>query len=447
MRSAWVLLLLLVPLASTPAADWPQWMGPNRDGTWTETGILKKFPTGGPKKLWSVPIHGGYSGPAVATGRVFVHDYERLAGDATNNPALQNALQGFECVHCYDEKTGEKLWQHRYDCPYKISYPSGPRCTPTVADGKVYTLGAMGNLHCYDCATGKLEWAKDFKQSHKARTPTWGFAGHPLIHKDRLICLVGGEQKSLLVAFDRKTGDELWRTLDTSVVDGPGYCAPTIVPAGGKEQLIFWGPRALYSLDPDTGKKYWSIPLAPKYGMSIMSPRFHDNRLFAGGIGGVSVCVKLDPHQPTAQVEWEGNADTGLCPVNVTPIIDNGVIYGFCQPGILRAVNLATGQRLWSTFQPLTGEEKDEDYRGVGSGTAFLVKNADHYYLFAETGELIIAQLTPEKYTEIDRARLLSPTGEAFGRRVVWSHPAFADRCIFVRNDAELACYSLAATP
>lgn len=445
MRLAWVPLILLLAVLPSGAADWPQWMGPNRDGTWAETGILKKFPKGGPKKLWSAPIHGGYAGPVVADGRVFVHDYERSAGDPANNPALQNSLQGTECVHCFDAQSGELLWQHRYDCPYKISYPCGPRCTPAIADGKVYTLGAMGNLHCYESTTGKLHWAKDFKQTHKARTPTWGFAGHPLIHKDRLICLVGGEEKALLVAFDRKTGDELWRSLETSVSDGPGYCAPTIVKAGETEQVIIWDPHAIHSLDPETGKPYWNIPFAPKYGMSIMSPRFHDNRLFVGGIGGSSVCLQLDPDRPAAKIDWEGDANSGLCPVNVTPIIQDGIIYGFCQPGILRAVKLSTGKRLWNTFEPLTGEAKDEDYRGVGSGTAFIVRNADRYFLFAETGELIIAELSPEKYTEIDRVKLVDPTGEAFGRHVVWSHPAFAERCIFVRNDKELVCYSLAA--
>jgi outer membrane protein assembly factor BamB len=123
-----------------------------------------------------------------------------------------------------------------------------------------------------------------------------------------------------------------------------------------------------------------------------------------------------------------------------TPLIDGGTIYGNdCEVGNLRAVNLATGERLWETFKPTTGGERRESH-----GTAFITKNADRYFLFGETGDLVIARLTPEKYEEISRAHLLAPTNEAFGRPVVWSHPAYANKCVFVRNDNEIVCVNLA---
>jgi outer membrane protein assembly factor BamB len=107
-------------------------------------------------------------------------------------------------------------------------------------------------------------------------------------------------------------------------------------------------------------------------------------------------------------------------------------------------VDLKTGKHLWATFKPVIGEEKDEDFKNAGSGTAFLVKNGDRFFIFAETGDLVIAKLSPEKYEEVSRAHLLDRTNAAFGRKVVWSHPAFADRCVFARNDKEIVCASLA---
>ncbi|HJZ58768.1 MAG TPA: pyrrolo-quinoline quinone, partial [Gemmataceae bacterium] len=135
----------------------------------------------------------------------------------------------------------------------------------------------------------------------------------------------------------------------------------------------------------------------------------------------------------------------GLYPVNMTPFVEKGVIYGVDQPGMLRACKLETGEWLWQTFKPVLGEEKDEDFKGGAAGTAFLVKNGERFFIFAETGDLIIAKLSPSGYEELSRAKLLAPIGAAFGRKVVWSHPAYANKCVFARNDKELICASLAA--
>ena len=178
-----VAILLLAAMPAL-ADDWPQWMGPTRDDQWKETGILQKFPPGGPKKLWSTPVGGGYAGPAVAKGKVYVTDY-LAEGERGNNPMAPTKRQGKERVLCLDAKTGKELWKHEYDCPYNLSYGAGPRCTPTVADGKVYALGAMGDLHVLDADTGTVVWAKDFKADYNAKTPLWGFTGHPLVYKNR----------------------------------------------------------------------------------------------------------------------------------------------------------------------------------------------------------------------------------------------------------------------
>jgi len=417
--------------------DWPQWLGPNRDDVWRETGILEKFPAGGPKILWRTPIAGGYSGPAVAGGKVYVTDYVRTSGEAKNDFATRAELNGQERVLCLNAADGSILWKREYDCPYKISYPAGPRVTPTVSGGKVYSLGAEGSLFCLSADKGDAIWSKDLKQEYKIEAPMWGFTGHPLLDGQKLICLVGGKG-AVAVAFDKDTGKELWRALSASE---PGYCPPTMIEAGGRKQLLIWDPEKLNSLNPETGEVYWSEPLKPQYAMSLTAPVKSGDYLYASGIGNCAALFKLDQGKPAAGVVWDGKPTNGVYCAASTPSIDSGIIYGNdCQVGSLRAVKLETGERLWETFQPTTGGNRRDSH-----GTAFLTKNGDRYFLFSETGDLIIARLTPEKYDEISRAHLLEPTGECFGRSVVWSHPAYANKCIFVRNDKEIICASLAA--
>jgi outer membrane protein assembly factor BamB len=435
--------LLLAPAAA--AADWPQWMGPNRDGVWKETGILDKFPDGGPKKLWSAPVGGGYAGPAVAGGKVYVHD--RKPAEGGPKPASdfdsKTKLPGTERVLCLDAKTGKELWKHEYDCPYQVSYAAGPRCTPTVAGGKVYTLGTMGDLFCLDAETGAVVWKKDFKADYGATTPMWGFCGHPLVHEGLVIVPVGGKDATL-AAFEKDTGKEVWKA---GKGGHPGYSAAQLVDVGGAPQVVYFRPDAVAAYDPKSGKEIWSIPFAPKAQdeMSIMTPQESGGVLFAAARGGGAVAVKLGSGGTPAEL-WRGNGKTnGLYPINMTPFLDGDTIYGVDQPGMLRAVDLKTGKRLWFTFEPVIEQEEEEDYRNAGSGTAFLVKNGDRFFIFNEKGSLIVAELSPEGYKEIDKAKLIEPTQATFGRRIVWSHPAFAGKCIFVRNDREIACFSLAA--
>ncbi len=428
------------------ADDWPQWMGKNRDDVWAETGIVEKLPAGGPKVLWRAPVGGGYSGPAVANGKVFVTDKQLKPGAKDPNDPFDSKTEvsSAERVLCFDAKTGDELWKHEYDCTYQVSYPAGPRCTPTVHEGKVYTLGAMGHLCCLDAEMGpkKIHWQKHFPTDYRAKTPIWGFAGHPIIHKNLLICLVGAEDATL-VAFDKDTGKEVWKALSSSET---GYNSPVLIEAGGVTQLVVWTPKAVWGLNPLTGKPYWDVPLEPKYSMSIMTAQKEGDLLYVGGIGGAAIVLKLDATKPAVSEVWRGDGKTdGLYPVNMSPLITDGTIYGVDQPGVFRAVELKTGKRYWQSFKPVFGEEKDEEFAGGGSGTLFLTKNGDRYFGLAETGDLLIAKLSPKGYEEVSRAKLLAPTGAAFGRKVVWSHPAYANKCVFARNDKELVCASLAA--
>jgi outer membrane protein assembly factor BamB len=450
------LALLTAALACGAAAadDWPQWLGPKRDGVWRETGIVATFPAKGPKIVWRTPVGDGYSGPAVAGGKVYLTDRVRPEGvKFSSNPFGRGQLPGKERVLCLDEATGKLLWKHEYDCPYEISYPAGPRTTPVVSGGKVWTLGAMGDLLCLESATGKVLWSKNLPQEYGTAVPLWGFAGHPLLDGDRLICLVGG-RGSVVVAFHKDTGKEIWKALSAGE---PGYAPPMIYEVGGKRQLIVWHPESVNGLDPETGKVYWSQPFGTlkkggksmvKAGMSIATPQRDGDLLFVTAFYDGPLMLKLDNEAPKAQVLWKGKGrgekpgqTDGLHAVMCTPFLKDGYIYGVCSYGELRCLKADTGERVWETDRPTTGDS-------MRWGNAFLVRQGDRVVLFNERGELLLAKLTPKGYEEISRAKILEPTNMMAGppgRRVIWSHPAFANRHVFARNDREIVCVSLAA--
>ncbi len=425
------------------ADDWPQWMGPERDGVWRETGILKTFPADGPRVRWRTKIGGGYAGPAVVEGRVYVTDKQLPTGETDPaNPFERGRRAATERVLCLDDKDGSILWKHEYDCPYTVSYPAGPRTTPIVRDGFVYTLGSEGHLLCLQADSGKVVWSRFFQKDFgREQTPVWGYSSNPLLDGDRLICLVGGTGTAV-VAFHKETGKEIWRALDSAGEHASGYSSPIIVEAGGRRQLLVWHPTAIHGLDPETGSILWQQAISSKSGLSVATPCVAGNLLFISAFYDGSLLLKLDGQQPTASQVWRrGGQNERLteslhCLIS-TPVIEKDHIYGVCSYGELRCLDLKTGDRVWSTFEPTSGES-------ARWGTAFLIKHEDRHFLFSEKGDLIIARLTPQKYEELGRAHLLEPTGPAQRREVVWSHPAFAAKNIYARNDREIISVSLA---
>ena len=430
-RWAMIAGLTLTTVSVTSADDWPQWMGPGRDNVWRESGIIEKFPEGGPKVLWRTPIAGGYSGPAVAGGKVFITDYV-----TTDNVKVDNfdrkEFTGQERIQCLDEATGKVLWTHQYLVKYAISYPAGPRCTPNVEHNRVYALGAEGNLICLNTADGKVVWSHDLKLDYGTKAALWGYAAHPLIDGDNLLCLAGGEG-SHIVAFNKHDGKEVWRSTTSPE---QGYSPPTIFKHGGVRQLILLRPNAVSSIDPETGKEYWAIPYEASNGSIIMSPVMVGDYLYVAGYSNRSVLIQMDPAKPAAKEVWRDKQNI-ICPVNVQPILDGNVLYGMDQKGDLRAVSIPEGEQLWKTSGPV-------GTRTAGSDTAFLVRLEDRYILFNELGELLFATLSPEGYTEIDRVKVIDQTNTAFGRDVVWSMPAFANKHAYIRNDKEIICVDLA---
>lgn len=430
------LLNLAMLSSSLWAEDWPEWRGKGRLGIWNETRILAKFPPEGLKISWKAPIQGGYSGPSVAKGRVFISDFQE------NRP-----LQGEERLHCLDEETGKILWTHSWETSYARlarTYALGPRATPTVDSGLVYVVGATGVLKALAVESGKLVWEKNFERDFGTKIPTWGITSSPLIEEGLLIAIVGGSEDAEVVAFNKFSGKEVWRALSSE--PEMGYAQPLVFESGGVRQLIIWHPKMLSSLDPVTGKGYWEEPWEVPIGMTVATPVRNGDYLFLSQFYGGSMMLKLDPARPATQVVWKRKGrselpeDTdSLHALITTPVLQDNLIVGVCSYGQLRGLDAATGDRLWESL----------DMIELGRwATAFLVRNGNRYFVNNDLGDLIIARFDREGYHEIDRTHLIEPTSESSfsrrsGRVVNWSHPAYANGHIFARNDRQIIRASL----
>jgi len=423
-----ILLLIGVFAPQLVADNWPQWGGPQRDLVWRETGIVEKLPPVDPKtgmllRMWTARIGSGYAGPAVADGRVFVTD--RVAD------------QNLERVHCFDAETGKEVWKHEYEARYTISYPLGPRATPSVDGNRVYTLGAIGHLFCFDAASGRIIWQKHLPTDYGTKLPEWGMAGAPLVDGEQLIVLAGGKPGAMVVSFDKNTGKELWRALDGPE---PGYCAPVILEFGGRRQLIIWHPRAVVGLDPASGAVLWQQPFEVKAGLTIPTPRKLGKQLFVTSFYNGPLMIDLGDDGRSPRVLWQSAPENNeihnnsLHAILSTPVVTEDCIFGVGSYGELRCLDTNTGQVLWETH----------DATGPGRWwNAFLVPHDDRTILCNEQGEIIFAKLSREGYTEQSRAKLIEPTQPVQRRMTVWSHPAFAMESVFARNDGELIRVSL----
>ncbi len=423
------------------ANDWPEWRGAGRQAVWTEDGIVERFPTNGLKTTWSTPVNGGFSGPAVADGRVFVIDFEFLQET--------RVMDGTERVLALDEMTGEILWTHEWPTEYRnlqLSYATGPRATPTVDGDYVYVAGGAGMLLCLEVETGEVVWQRDTVAEYDTTVPVWGTSSSPLVDGDLAITVVGGEPDALVVAFNKRTGDEVWRAID--VVSEMGYAQPVIIQAGGVRQLIVWHPTAVSSLNPETGEVYWEEPWEAPSAITVATPVRSENYLFFSQFYGGSLMLRLDNDRPEATQIWRisgagemPDQTESLHSLITTPILEGDFIYGVDSYGELRGLDAMTGTRLWVSDQ-MTAQRR--------WGTAFMVRHGDRYFVNNDDGDLIIAQFTPEGYVELDRTKLIEPTSRAgYGprrfedRAVNWTQPAYANRHIITRNDNEIIRVSL----
>ena len=345
-----------------------------------------------------------------------------------------------ERVLALDEKKGTVLWEHEWPVNYTGlmgSYAIGPRATPTVDGDRVYVQGAMGALFCLDVQSGEVFWKKDYVGEYGTEVPIWGMVGSPLVEGKLLIALVGGERDAKVVAFDKRTGREIWRALSSEWE--PGYSPPVMIEAGGVRQLIIWHPKAVTSLDPATGGIYWEVPFHSEMGLTVATPVYNAGRLLVSAFFNGSMLLELDRKKPAARMIWKGKSDSeiktdGLHALITTPVLDDGHVYGICSYGQMRALDAATGERVWESMQPVVEEAR--------WAAALIVRNGERYFINNDRGELIIAGLSPDGYREYSRTQLIAPTSSATKRRerqaVHWSHPAYANGHIVVRNDEEI---------
>ena len=371
---------LLILLLAQDGQDWPQWRGARRDGVWRETGITEKLPAERIPLRWTVPLGGGYTGPTVAAGKVYVMD----------RPPDREV----ERILCLDWTSGATLWEITYGCVYEgFAYTAGPRASVTVHEGKAYALGAAGDLHCADAATGKVLWKRDLRKEYRIRMPNWGISAHPIIEGELLITQIGGEGEACVIALDRKTGVERWKAFP----DQASYSPPIAFDHAGRRVVAMALGFRLVAFAPTDGTLLWSHE-QPKssWPISIPAPVVQGDLMFFSSAHSGSVLFRLAPDRAAVNVIWASsgrgrNQDT-LTPVIPDPLVMNDLVFGVQTNGELRCLDLMTGKQRW---------ESTEAMPKAWHATMHLVRSGetgDRAWIFNEQGELILARLTAEGY-------------------------------------------------
>lgn len=396
--------------AFTPAEDWPRWRGPRGDGTWQGPRLREHWPANALRTCWKAACGGGYAGLVVAEGRLYVFD--RLTEP-----------EEIERITCRDAASGRVLWEDSYAAAYeKLDYGNGPRAAPTVHEGAVYTLGAVGHVSCYDAASGALRWQHDARQAWGAAVPEWGFAASPVIWRNSVIIHVGARPNGCLMALDRQSGNELWRTGD----DPAGYATPIIIPRSRHHQLVAWTPEHVLGIDPDSGSIQWQVPYRVTYGVSIATPIHAEGMIFVSGYweGAKAIALGKAPHE--AELRWED--DKKLRGLMSPPLYRKGYAYLLDKGLGLTCFELATGRKLWDDRHRMTPRDRNPQ------ATMVWIGHEDQALVLNANGELILARLTPKAYVELARESLVGPT---------WVHPAYAGQHVYARDAEHVHCAEL----
>lgn len=407
------LVLFLAAQVSLYGEEWPRWRGPRGDGTWHGPKLAAEFPPDGLRVRWKQPIGGGYSGVIVAGGRTYVMDRQQSPAEV-------------ERVICHDAESGKQLWAHSYPVKYgTLDYGSGPRAAPTVFEGRVYTLGAVGHVCCLSAETGELIWSHDCVAEYQAKIPEWGFAAAPLIWKDRVVIHVAAQPDGCFIAFDRRDGREIWRCSS----DPAGYATPIVVEHGGQTQLVGWTPEHVVGVSLATGRVEWTVPYKVTYGVSIATPIFQQGLVFVSGYWEGSKAIRLGKEPGQVELAWQDN--DALRALMSQPLYRDGYGYLLDKRFGLTCFELQTGRKLWDDGNRMTPRGRNPQATLVWLGDEYraLVLNSD--------GELILARLNPEGYQEQSRTKIIGPT---------WAHPAYAGSSVYARDDQEMICVELPAT-
>lgn len=356
----------------------------------------------------------------MSQGRAFVTDVQ-----LESRPAQER-------VHCLDEATGQLLWTYAYEAEYPDLMPenqSPPAATPIVEAGKLYMIGGNGHVHCLEAATGEPVWEKRLDRQFEIKALSC--RPSPLIEENLLILLTGGKPSACVVALEKHSGKEVWRALDESVSNS----SPIVIAAGGARQLIVWTGESVTSLAPKTGEVYWREPLLTSSNDSTATAVSENGALLISGF-----MLRLRDDAPLATPLWPKSRAVArrVLSNTSTPLLKGNYLYSARSGGELVCLDSRTGETVWVT------EKVTEPKPGA---SIHLAPNGDAVWLFTDEGNLICARLRPEGYEELSRAHLLEPTSIFAGTLRAWVPPAYANRHVFARNDKELVCASLAATP
>jgi len=388
------------------AQDWPQWRGPNRDGA-----VAFSPPKAWPdnlKPLWKVTVGAGHASPVVAGGKIF----------------LLSRQGEQEVVSCFELNTGKQLWRDSYPVAYTMhpaatGHGKGPKSTPVVQNGKLYTLGITEVLSCYDTATGKLNWRKDFSKQFKLTSPDFGTAMSPVVDRGLLVVHVGGPNQGALTAFNAETGEVKWSWTG----DGPAYASPIIVELGGARQVVTQTQQNIVGISADNGTLLWKIPFTTEYVQNIVTPLLYKQTLILSGINkGVFAVkvVKRGNEWATEQV-WQ-NKEVSMY-MN-SPILHGDLVFGMSHrnKGQYFCLDAATGKTLWTS-------------EGRQGENAAMLMAGEVMFLLNNDANLIVARATgkgPEPIKVYHVAE--SPT---------WAHPVVVGNRILIKDAATLALWGL----
>ncbi len=402
MRPVIVLLALIFPV-TVSAGDWPQWLGPQRNGAVDAT--IAPW-TGALEVLWKHPVGEGHSSPIVADGKVFLH--HRTAG------------KDEEVVTAWDT-SGKQLWQSSYArAPYTNMFGNGPRATPAWAEGKLYTFGVTGLLSCWDSSSGKEVWQQNLLEKFDAKNLYFGTSTSPMISGKTLFTMPGGKDGSV-VALNAADGKVLWK----SGADAASYASPMMTKVGEKELVVFLTAQGVVGIDAGSGKEYWKVPLKDLLNESSTTPVRVGDMLFASSVTTGSIGIQLDGsgQMPSAKQVWK---NPKISCYFGTPVEFDGLLYAVTG----RVVNPTA---VLNCIDPKTGEVKWSK-PGVGTYHASLLRTKDKLLMLEEKGDLVMLQPGGEKYEEVCRAKLCGTT---------WAHAAWADGVVYIRDAKELVAVRL----
>jgi outer membrane protein assembly factor BamB len=386
-----------------PAAYWTDFRGPRRDGVYQEVPVLADWPAAGLMPLWKQPVGGGYASFVVARGRAFTIE--------------QRGSQ--EVVAAYDVPTGRELWANTWSAEFRESMGGdGPRATPTWSDGRVYALGATGELRALDDGSGKVLWRTNILTDSAARNLDWGMAAAPLVVDDTVVVLPGGANGQSIVGYDRLTGKRVWSALS----DKQAYASPMLVTLNGVRQLLVVSATRLMGIVPGDGKVLWEYPFPTYNGINAAQPLvIGGNRVFVSasyGAGAAMIELSGEGGRFSVREVWRNNRMKNRFAGSV---VRDGVIYGLDE-GILAAIDAETGELKWKAGR-------------YGYGQILLA--GDNLIVLTEDGDLALVRAIPDRHQEITRFPVLE------GK--TWNVPALSGGYLLVRNLAEMAAFDLRA--